>query len=539
MKLWSLKGKHILIIDDFPGMRSMLRNMLSSYNAEVITDAANGEDAIKLLAANDYDIILCDYNLGEGKDGQQVLEEAKERDLLPYSSIFIITTAESTAEMVMGAVEYTPDDYLSKPFSKEVLIARLKRLLAKKSSLKKISTAMQQRDYILANEYCDKQLAANPQNKLELQKIKTELCIRLQDYGAAESILKTILGERDIPWALLYLGQIQFHRGNYDEARFIFEDLVEDNPNYLVAHDWLANIYEKTGDAKKSQKILAKAVIKSPKSILRQKKLAQLAYNNEDYDESENAFKRVIRIGKHSCYRKSDDYSGLAKVYIQKGQNTEALKTLSNMRETFNHAAPDDQMKSLVNQVILYQELERNQESLDTLEEILAVFEKTPAVLSSNDAILMAEFCYKNSLNNEGDMLIKHAIRNNHSNHEVIDSIVERLAHIGFDKDAIANLLKSRDEVIEINNRGVQMATAGELSESISLFVKAASAMPENVVINLNTAQSMIMFMQKHGAQEELLSQTKKYLDQVTFSGAASEKYTKLMASYRKLQTTL
>ena len=42
MKLWSLKGKHVLIIDDFPGMRSMLKNMLAVYSADSITEAVNG-----------------------------------------------------------------------------------------------------------------------------------------------------------------------------------------------------------------------------------------------------------------------------------------------------------------------------------------------------------------------------------------------------------------------------------------------------------------------------------------------------------------
>jgi len=106
-----------------------------------------------------FDIVLCDYNLGEGKDGQQVLEEAKEDSLLPYSSIFIMTTAENSMEMVMGAAEYQPDDYLSKPFTKQVLQTRLKRLLA-------------------ALSLCEKQLALQPGNRFELLKLKGELSIK-------------------------------------------------------------------------------------------------------------------------------------------------------------------------------------------------------------------------------------------------------------------------------------------------------------------------------------------------------------------------
>ena len=165
MKLWSLKGKHILIIDDFPGMRSMLKNMLTVYCPDTITEATNGEEAINFITENQYDVILCDYNLGPGKDGQQVLEEAKEKDLIPYSSIYIMTTAENTAEMVMGAVEYIPDGYLSKPFTKEVLISRLKKLVEKKENLREISFAIQQRDYVSAIDICKTLLSRKQNNR--------------------------------------------------------------------------------------------------------------------------------------------------------------------------------------------------------------------------------------------------------------------------------------------------------------------------------------------------------------------------------------
>ena len=55
-KLWTLKGKKILTVDDFPGMRSMLRSMLTAYGADNITEASNGEEAVSQLASNSFDI---------------------------------------------------------------------------------------------------------------------------------------------------------------------------------------------------------------------------------------------------------------------------------------------------------------------------------------------------------------------------------------------------------------------------------------------------------------------------------------------------
>lgn len=533
MKLWSLKDKHILIIDDFPGMRVMLHNMLVVYNADSITEAVNGEDAIRLISENQYDIILCDYNLGEGKDGQQVLEEAKEKDLIPYSSIYIMTTAENTAEMVMGAVEYIPDGYLSKPFTKEVLISRLKRLVEKKENLREISQAIQQRDYVSAIDICEKLLTKKQNNRYELLKIQVELYIKIKDYEVAEQIVKSVLEEREIPWALLYLGQIYFHQEKYDDARYIFEDLSEDNPNYLFAHDWLSKVHEIIGNLQSSQDALMKAIEKSPKAIKRQQTLAGISFKNKDLEVSEKAYKRIIRTGKHSCYLTPDDYSGLAKVYIKKGMTVDALNTLSSMRESFCSPNSDFNMKYHINETLIYNEMMNKDKTTASLYRVINLFDSSPGEMNSTDAITIAEICYSHNMTEEGNKLSRHAIRNNHDNQSTINMIVDRLSAIGLSKDEINSLMESRDEVIELNNRGVKLATSGKIEESISLFVKAASAMSENRVINLNAAQSLIMFMKNSGATHELLNETKKYLDRVSFEGKPSDKYRTLTKLYQ------
>src|SRR3989304_3987498 len=95
--------KKFLIIEDFASFRAILKKILQSYSATIIDETATGEDGISKMALKKYDVILCDYNLGEGKDGQQVLEEAKVRGLIGISTIFVMCTAENTMEQLMGA----------------------------------------------------------------------------------------------------------------------------------------------------------------------------------------------------------------------------------------------------------------------------------------------------------------------------------------------------------------------------------------------------------------------------------------------------
>ncbi|MDP1897107.1 MAG: response regulator, partial [Sulfurimicrobium sp.] len=118
------KDKTFLVIDDIIGVRSSMRITITTFGGVKVDMAANAADAINKIEHRNYDIILCDYSLGDAKDGQQLLEELKRRRLIRNTTVFMMVTAERGYEKVVSAVELAPDDYLIKPFSGEVLRSR-------------------------------------------------------------------------------------------------------------------------------------------------------------------------------------------------------------------------------------------------------------------------------------------------------------------------------------------------------------------------------------------------------------------------------
>ena len=67
-KIGILENKTYLVVDDFGDMRSMIKNMLIACGVKQVSLAINGAQAIECLAENRFDVVLCDYNLGPGKD---------------------------------------------------------------------------------------------------------------------------------------------------------------------------------------------------------------------------------------------------------------------------------------------------------------------------------------------------------------------------------------------------------------------------------------------------------------------------------------
>lgn len=535
MKLWSLKDIKILIVDDFPAMRSMMRAMLNSFGANNIKEARTGEEALEFLAEETKDVVLCDYNLGEGKDGQQVLEEAKERELLPYSSLFILTTAENTSDMVMGAVEFQPDEYLIKPFTKVVLQMRIRKLQEKKTGSKKISNAIERKDFSQAIALCDAAMRADQKNLFELNRLKGDLLIRTSNFKAAQEIYEKVLDIREMPWAQFGLGKTFYYQNQLDDARDMFEAVVAENKTFVGAYDWMAKVEKAMGNNKKSQDLLMKAVEISPKHVMRQKALGEISLLNEDLDVAEKAYKTVVRAGKNSIHRAPSDFGGLAKVYVKKDSEKNALKILGDMKQEYKNADSKYLLEAAVVEGVVQKDLGHNEESSAALERAVSLFEEEPGNLSSEDAMQLAEACFAVGKKDQGSELIKHVVRNNHEDKGVLEKAQKIFSDSGMEQEGNELIKGTCEEVIALNNDGVDLAKQGKLKESIRLFVKASRGMPENLIINLNTAQSIIMLMQDQGASERFLDQAKVYLDRVRDVDSANDRYQKLVARYHDL----
>ena len=146
----SLTKARTLVVDDFQGMRTILRDIVRAMGVTHVDTAANGREALNLLRGSRYDVVICDFNLGPGLNGQQVLDEARLHDYIGVSTIWVMVTAEKTAEMVMGAAEVKPDEYLLKPINQSILESRLERLIVKKQALRGIEEAIKAKDYAAA-----------------------------------------------------------------------------------------------------------------------------------------------------------------------------------------------------------------------------------------------------------------------------------------------------------------------------------------------------------------------------------------------------
>ncbi len=117
----------ILLVDDEPDILELLAYNLKKENYRVIC-ARDGEQALRLACQTPLpDLIILDLML-PGIDGLEVCKQLKQQPSTACIPIIMLTAKGEEADMVVG-LELGADDYITKPFSPRVLIARLKAAL--------------------------------------------------------------------------------------------------------------------------------------------------------------------------------------------------------------------------------------------------------------------------------------------------------------------------------------------------------------------------------------------------------------------------
>jgi two-component system, NtrC family, sensor histidine kinase HydH len=116
----------ILVVDDEIGFRELCTDLLEEEGCETHT-AKHGQDAMDLLAQNRYELILSDINMPV-MDGLQLLKAAKEFD--PNLEI-ILMTAYGGLQSALEALRFGAYDYITKPFTRDGLLATVHRGLEK------------------------------------------------------------------------------------------------------------------------------------------------------------------------------------------------------------------------------------------------------------------------------------------------------------------------------------------------------------------------------------------------------------------------
>jgi tetratricopeptide (TPR) repeat protein len=531
---WS--AKNYLIVDDFVGVRQLLRESLRSLGARNIDQASSGGEAVGLLGRIRYDVVLCDFNLGDGKNGQQVLEEARARNLVNPSTVWLMVSAEKSVESVMGAAEHQPDAYLIKPITEGVLLTRLNRVWQRKQIFSLIDQAYAEKDYLRAARLCDEQAEAHKAHQIDLLRMKARLMEKSGAPARAREVYEAVLAQREYQWARVGIARIRMANGEFEQARQMFQGVIAENRHFLDAYDQLALAYQNMGKPEESCAILERAATLSPNSVTRQRNLGNAALRIGNAALAERAFRKCIAIGEYSVNKTPDAYLGLARVCGRKRDQKEALRLLMSAQREFGAGQPGLALRVKVTEGLVHHESGDARRARKAGEELEALLKATPERPDVPTCLELATLLFAVGVPEAAVELLCYVIRNNHDNPLLLEEVQKIFDEARLGEQGLALIHASKKEATDLMNQGVLLWKTGKLGEAVAWMRDARRSLPNNQRILFNAAQILVSCMQQQGYDEALSLEAHEVLHHVDRLLPGQQRFAQLMEQLASLQ---
>lgn len=497
-----LRNSEFLLVEDFEAMRTVLKGLLLRCGARRVDTARDGSEATKMLSAKSYDVVMCDYDLGPGKNGQQLLEEARLKGWISPASVWLMITAEKTSIMVSAAAEDAPDDYLLKPITEGLLQTRLLKLVERKASLAGIATAMKAHDWRRALQLCSEQLAAGNKNVAEILRLQAQLHQKLDDWPKAQAVYEAVLQRGPLPWAKLGLAQVRLHANDQTGALALLQDIVRDHPQYLDAYDELAGLLAEQGQGEQQLALLERAVKLSPNSALRQAALGKVALAQGQRDTAERAFNRSIKLTEHSAVENVEPFLGMARLHSEAGAPDEARKMLATLTQRYD--SRDAQLLAKAEEVRVRVASGDAAGAAGLAAELAALSADATQPASSQTAVRIAETLIETQQLGSAAQLLQYVARNNYDDDALLRRTQRAFDTLGMGEAGGEVAAAAKREATDAMKDAMRLMGQGDPQAALESLRGAKTSMPRNARVLLNFAAVALACLERHGRSAAL-----------------------------------
>jgi CheY-like chemotaxis protein len=290
-----------LVVDTNPTSRSVLTSQLREFGFGHVKSASRIADAREMIEHRRFNLILCDDS-GDvgGSTGQDLLEELRREQLMPYSTVFVMITPEATYATVAEAAEAALDSFMVKPFSANSLFERLQESRQRKRVLKDIFEAMEAKNFELAAELCLQRFNERQLYWLYAARIGAELLLTLQRNDEAKALYDAVIAAKTMPWAKLGVGRVQLAKGDVVQARRTLEALIDEAPAFADSYDVLGKVHIEQGNLAEALETYRAAVERTPGCVLRLQHAGTLSFYTGDATAAKDLLERTWQLGHKS-----------------------------------------------------------------------------------------------------------------------------------------------------------------------------------------------------------------------------------------------
>lgn len=505
-----LAGLTALIIEPHAGMRASIHNMLSLGGISKIEYANSSGTAIRPLKQKIFDLVICEYDLGEEQqDGQQLLEDLRHNKLIPLSTVFFMATAERTHGKVVSAAELALNDYVLKPFTADTLMERIAKAIEKRNALMPVYRMMELGNLGAAIEICQAGEAPKAPHRVDFLRLRAEMHMTLGEVGAAEEIYTELLSKRSIAWAHLGLAGTLFMQERFEEAEEKLSALIETKREFLDAYDWLAKTQEARGNLTAMQATLESAVARSPHALRRLRTLGKVALQNGDTETAHRVFQQVVSKAKFSEFREPEDHVQLVEASLAKGETKSVPAIIRDLAKSLSGLKKTAACRAIASAMFHRHNGDKEQATEELEVALLAC--KEPIGLSNETKITLARNCLEAGMEQGVVEIMTSVVGNAHT--AAAMSSAMRLLQVGGREDLAKRVTQaSKSEVVDLVSAGAEKARLGDFQGAVTLMSQAAEKLPHNPQVVFNAAVAALKCLDNLGWDMQLGDKARRYV---------------------------
>lgn len=292
---------HALVVDANPTTRSVLVQQLREFGFGNVKQASRTIEARDALENRRYDLVVCDLHFDNGSaSGQELLDELRREQMLPYSTVFVMVTGEATYARVAEAAEAALDSYLVKPFSANALFERVKEARQRKRALREVFEAIEAGRIDDAAAMCIERFIHRQQYWLFAARVGAELLLNQRRTVEAKQLYEAVIAAKSVPWARLGVARVQLVDNDLGAAKRSLDALISEMPHYADLYDVMGKVQMEGGHLADALATYRTAADLTPACILRLQHCGTLNFYIGDARQGIDMLERTWALGHKS-----------------------------------------------------------------------------------------------------------------------------------------------------------------------------------------------------------------------------------------------
>ena len=290
-----------LVVEPQATMRGILAAQLRDLGVGHITAVQRTRDARLALERGPYDIVLCSREFeGMPDNGQELLDELRRENQLPYSTVFIMLCTSVTYHQVVEAAESALDGLVVRPCSATALEARLLEARKRKRELGPILQALDAGNDDEGLVLAMKRWTSQRPYGGWCGRLAGELLLRLNRPDEARKVFETLVAPADAAWAWLGVARAQMATGQLAQAQQVVQKVLAAEPGNADAHDLEGRLLIEQCQFDRALQSYRRAADITPSCLLRNQHAGALAFYQGQADAAHVWLERAVSLGAQS-----------------------------------------------------------------------------------------------------------------------------------------------------------------------------------------------------------------------------------------------